>query len=179
MVRRRAQRAVSNHGNKFDLAAILRDALAPLGLLRMRSVKEAPMIQRNAGAVEGMPRLLLRLEGAALAIAAVYVFHRMGANWWWFALILAPDISMAAYFFGTVQQPIETPASLPKRPPPTKLLPMQALATGCSPTMRGCRLPVSNWIRRAGRTCRIGSTIWPPTEIRGGRARASCWDWRR
>jgi len=28
MVRRRAQRAVSNHGSKFELAAILRDALA-------------------------------------------------------------------------------------------------------------------------------------------------------
>ena len=59
------------------------------------------MIQRNAGAVEGMPRLLLRLEGAALALAAVYIFHRLGANWWWFGLILVPDVSMAAYFFGT------------------------------------------------------------------------------
>jgi hypothetical protein len=48
MVRRRAQRAVSNHGGNFGLAAILRDALAiarrrrawtrlRLGLLRMRS----------------------------------------------------------------------------------------------------------------------------------------------
>jgi len=37
VVRRRAQRAVSNHGGKFGLAAILRDALASLGLLRMRS----------------------------------------------------------------------------------------------------------------------------------------------
>jgi len=56
---------------------------------------------RLAGAVEGMPRLLLRLEGAALALAAVYMFHRIGGNWWWFALILVPDISMAAYFLGT------------------------------------------------------------------------------
>jgi hypothetical protein len=37
MVRRRAQRAVSNHGGSVGLAAILRDALASLGLLRMRS----------------------------------------------------------------------------------------------------------------------------------------------
>ena len=56
---------------------------------------------RLAGAVEGMPRLLLRLEGAALAVASIYMFHRIGGNWWWFALILVPDISMAAYFFGT------------------------------------------------------------------------------
>jgi hypothetical protein len=37
MVRRRAQRAVSNHGGRLGFAAILRDALALLGLLRMRS----------------------------------------------------------------------------------------------------------------------------------------------
>jgi hypothetical protein len=37
MVRRRAQRAVSNHGGRFGLAAILRDVLASLGLLRMRA----------------------------------------------------------------------------------------------------------------------------------------------
>jgi hypothetical protein len=29
------------------------------------------------------------------------MFHRIGANWWWFALILVPDISMAAYLLGT------------------------------------------------------------------------------
>ena len=60
------------------------------------------MAQRNAGAVEGMPRLLLRIEGAALAIGAVYLFHRLGGNWWLFAaLILVPDVSFAAYFAGT------------------------------------------------------------------------------
>ena len=58
-------------------------------------------VSRHAGAVEGMPRLLLRIEGAALALAAVYMFHRVGANWWWFALILVPDLSMLAYFLGT------------------------------------------------------------------------------
>jgi hypothetical protein len=58
-------------------------------------------VTRLAGAVEGMPRLLLRIEGVALALAAVFMFHRLGMNWWWFALILVPDISMAAYFFGT------------------------------------------------------------------------------
>ena len=49
-----------------------------------------------------MPRLLLRLEGAAIALGAVYLYHRIGANWWWFAaLILVPDVSFAAYFLGT------------------------------------------------------------------------------
>ena len=59
-------------------------------------------VSRLAGAVEGMPRLLLRLEGAALAIGAVYLYQRIGANWWLFAaLILVPDVGFAAYFLGT------------------------------------------------------------------------------
>ena len=37
-------------------------------------------VSRSAGAVEGMPRLLLRLEGAALALGAVYMYHRIGAQ---------------------------------------------------------------------------------------------------
>jgi hypothetical protein len=59
-------------------------------------------VSRLAGAVEGMPRLLLRLEGAALALGAAYMFHRIDGNWWLFvALILVPDVSFAAYFLGT------------------------------------------------------------------------------
>src|SRR5262245_15487041 len=55
-----------------------------------------------AGTVEGVPRILLRIEGAALAAAAVYAYHRLGAHWCLFAaLILAPDLSMVGYFGGT------------------------------------------------------------------------------
>jgi Domain of unknown function (DUF4260) len=60
------------------------------------------MAQRHAGAVEGMPRLLLRIEGAALALAALYAYSRIGAPWWLFAvLILAPDVSFAGYLLNT------------------------------------------------------------------------------
>ena len=60
------------------------------------------MAQRHAGAVEGMPRLLLRIEGAALALAALYAYHRIGASWWLFAaLILVPDVSFAGYLLNT------------------------------------------------------------------------------
>ena len=59
-------------------------------------------VSRLAGAVEGMPRLLLRLEGAALALGAVFLYYRLGGNWWLFAaLFLVPDVSFAAYFAGT------------------------------------------------------------------------------
>jgi len=60
------------------------------------------MSQRPAGAVEGVPRLLLRIEGAALTLAAVYMYHRIGGNWWLFAaLILVPDVSFAGYLINT------------------------------------------------------------------------------
>ena len=60
------------------------------------------MAQRHAGAVEGFPRLLLRLEGAALALAALYTYYRIGASWWLFAaLILAPDAGFAGYLLNT------------------------------------------------------------------------------
>jgi hypothetical protein len=59
-------------------------------------------VSRLAGAVEGMPRLLLRIEGAALALAALYAYHRIGASWWLFAaLILVPDVSFAGYLVNT------------------------------------------------------------------------------
>jgi uncharacterized protein DUF4260 len=59
-------------------------------------------VSHVAGSVEGIPRILLRLEGVALAAGAVYMYHRVGANWWLFAaLILAPDLSMLAYFAGS------------------------------------------------------------------------------
>jgi hypothetical protein len=59
-------------------------------------------VTRLAGAVEGMPRLLLRIEGAVLALAAVAMYYRLDANWWLFAvLILAPDLSFAGYLADT------------------------------------------------------------------------------
>ena len=35
-----------------------------------------------AGAVDGVPRILLRLEGLALAAVAVYAYQRVGGSWW-------------------------------------------------------------------------------------------------
>ena len=59
-------------------------------------------VSRIAGAVDGVPRILLRIEGAALAIASIYMFHRLGGNWWLFAcLILVPDVSLLGYLGGT------------------------------------------------------------------------------
>jgi hypothetical protein len=52
-------------------------------------------------AVAGTPRLLLRLEGAALLALAVALYWKTGASWWLFAvLVLAPDLSLLGYLAG-------------------------------------------------------------------------------
>jgi hypothetical protein len=55
-----------------------------------------------AVAVVGVPRLILRLEGAALALGAAFFYWRLGGSWILFAvLFLAPDLS----FFGYIASP--------------------------------------------------------------------------
>jgi hypothetical protein len=52
-------------------------------------------------AVAGTPRLLLRLEGAALLVIAVVLYARTGASWWLFGVMaLAPDLSFVGYLAG-------------------------------------------------------------------------------
>jgi uncharacterized protein DUF4260 len=54
------------------------------------------------GEVTGGLRLLLRLEGLALFAGMVLVYALWGSSWWIFAvLLLAPDLSLAAYLAGT------------------------------------------------------------------------------
>lgn len=46
-------------------------------------------------------RMILRLEGVALVLAATAAYAWTGQSWWLFAtLLLAPDIGMAAYLAG-------------------------------------------------------------------------------
>ena len=48
------------------------------------------------------PNLLLRFEGAALAILAMVLYRELGASWWLFVLLfLVPDLSMLGYLAGT------------------------------------------------------------------------------
>jgi hypothetical protein len=45
--------------------------------------------------------VLLRLEGAALLLAALFAYWQLGASWWVFiVLCLAPDLSFFALAFG-------------------------------------------------------------------------------
>ena len=56
--------------------------------------------EKPAGAVVGGPRLILRLEGAALLVGAAFFFWRLEGSWLWFAILfLAPDLSFIAYRF--------------------------------------------------------------------------------
>jgi hypothetical protein len=47
------------------------------------------------------PRVLLRAEGLAVAVAAVALYFHAGYPWWLFVLlVLAPDLSMVGYLAG-------------------------------------------------------------------------------
>lgn len=49
-------------------------------------------------AVSGQPRLILRVEGAALFAAVLFGYWMTGASWWLFLILfLVPDVSFAAY----------------------------------------------------------------------------------
>lgn len=55
----------------------------------------------DAPGVSGTPRLVLRLEGAALLLLAGVVYGWTGSSWWLFAvLFLTPDLSFLGYLAG-------------------------------------------------------------------------------
>ena len=52
-------------------------------------------------AVSGVPRLMLRAEGAAILALAVLLYWKVGLSWWLFlALFLVPDLSFLGYLGG-------------------------------------------------------------------------------
>jgi hypothetical protein len=54
-----------------------------------------------AQSVSGWPQILLRLEGAALLAAAVFICFSIGVDWRLFALLFFfPDLSFVAYLAG-------------------------------------------------------------------------------
>lgn len=51
--------------------------------------------------VSGTPRVLLRLEGFAMLVAAVVGYDAIGAGWGFFALVLLlPDLALVGYLAG-------------------------------------------------------------------------------
>ena len=55
----------------------------------------------ETGSVTGVPRLVLRAEGAALLVVAALLYGRTGESWWLFAvLFLAPDLSFLGFLSG-------------------------------------------------------------------------------
>ncbi|MBX6425304.1 MAG: DUF4260 domain-containing protein [Variibacter sp.] len=56
---------------------------------------------REPPGVAGLPRRLLRLEGAALLALALVLYPRVSDSWWLFAaLVLLPDLSFLGYLAG-------------------------------------------------------------------------------
>jgi hypothetical protein len=55
----------------------------------------------DATAVSGIPRALLRVEGAAILALATLLYWKVGLSWWLFlVLFLAPDLSFLGYLAG-------------------------------------------------------------------------------
>ena len=51
--------------------------------------------------ISGTPRVLLRLEGAAVLAISAGIYAVYGASWWWAALLFfAPDLFLAGYLHG-------------------------------------------------------------------------------
>jgi hypothetical protein len=52
--------------------------------------------------LDRLPAVFLRIEGAALLAGATALYFHADYQWWLFlALLLAPDVSGAGYFFGS------------------------------------------------------------------------------
>ncbi len=67
----------------------------------MTSTFETSTTAAFPGGVSGTPRVVLRLEGALLLLAAVAGYAHFGAGWGLFALLfLAPDLSFLGYLAG-------------------------------------------------------------------------------
>ena len=55
----------------------------------------------HPGVVTGLPRLLLRSEGAALLAMAAVLYARQEQSWWLFVALLAvPDLGLLGYLAG-------------------------------------------------------------------------------
>jgi len=60
--------------------------------------------QLSSPAVSGSIRIILRLEGLAVAAVTAVLYARTGASWWLFAALwLVPDLSMLGYLANPCQ----------------------------------------------------------------------------
>jgi hypothetical protein len=67
----------------------------------MREGKFPMTAENEAPAVVELPRLLLRLEGAAMFVLALMLYPKVSDSWLLFvALFLAPDLGMLGYLAG-------------------------------------------------------------------------------
>jgi len=56
----------------------------------------------TTSSVGGVPRLVLRAEGAAVLVVAGILYGKAGGSWWLFAILfLAPDLSFLGYLGGS------------------------------------------------------------------------------
>ena len=74
------------------------------GITRTRGVRlSTPVDGYDRRVADRLPRILLHVEGAVVAAAAVALYFHLGYPWWLLVVLaLAPDLSMLGYVAGPV-----------------------------------------------------------------------------
>ena len=108
--------------------------------------------------VSQAPRVLLRAEGLAVAVAAIALYFHAGYPWWLLvALILAPDLAMIGYLAGPTIGAMAYDATH------TYVLPVALVAVG---VIAGDRIPIELgliWFAHIGVDRAIGYGLKYPT----------------
>ena len=111
--------------------------------------------------VDRVPRFLLHLEGAVVAVAAVALYFHLGYPWWLLVVLaLAPDLSILGYLGGPVA------GSLAYDLAHTYAVPV---ALGVVGVLAGADVPVQValiWITHIGVDRAIGYGLKYPTEFK-------------
>ena len=116
--------------------------------------------ERGDGAVRGLPRLLLRMEGGVLLAAAVLLYAGLGVSWTVFVvLLLVPDVAMLGYLgntrLGAVTYNLAHTYALPA------LLALVATATGNRAAYAGALI----WLAHIGMDRLLGYGLKYPTSF--------------
>jgi hypothetical protein len=111
--------------------------------------------------LDRLPHLLLRLEGLAVAAAAVVLYFHEDFGWVLFvALILAPDLSAAGYAFGPKVGAIAYDAAH------TEIFPVALGAVGVVADSNGATKIALIWLAHIGADRLLGYGLKYPTAFK-------------
>jgi hypothetical protein len=111
--------------------------------------------------LERLPRILLRLEGLAILVAALVLYFESGFGWLLLVvLFLVPDVSFAAYAFGP------RVGTLAYDTLHTELLPVALATIGVVAELEGATQVALIWLAHIGLDRLLGYGLKYPTAFR-------------